>query len=111
MLCFLKCRVVKPWVVLSALVCAGLSAPVEAQRHPESAGPLPYYDPSPGTPKDPPWKKRPAFIRGPQDRYDRGLGRAFLNTAVSVPYLNYADEKYIAYYRETVAWPPRRAVL
>ena len=104
MLCFLRCRVVKRWVVLSALVWAGLSAPVEAQRHPESGGPLPYYDPTPGTPQDPPWKKRPPFLRGPQDRYERGLGRAFLNAAVSVPYLNYADEKYITYYRETVAW-------
>ena len=104
MLCFLRCCIGQCWVVLSVLVWAGLSAPAEAQRHPESAGPLPYYDPSPGTPREPPWKKRPPFLRGPQDRYDRGLGRAFLNAAVSVPYLNYADEKYRAYYRETVAW-------
>ena len=92
------------WLVVSALACACWSAPAEAQRHPESAGALPYYSTDPGTPREPPWKQRPAFLRGPQDRYQRGLGRAFLNAEDSIPYLNYADHKYILYFRDTIPW-------
>lgn len=92
------------WVTLFALACVCLSVPAEAQRHPESSGALPYYNTDPGTPREPPWKQRPPFLRGPQDRYQRGLGRSFLNAEDSVPYLNYADEKYILYYRELVPW-------
>ena len=84
---------VRRWVILFALACVCLSISAEAQRHPESAGALPYYDNDPGTPREPPWKQRPPFLRGPQDRYQRGLGRSFLNAEDSVPYLNYADEK------------------
>ena len=90
------------WMVLGVL--AVLVAPAEAQRHPESSGALPYYRIDPGTPREPPWKQRPPFLRGPQDRYQRGLGRSFLNTEDSVPYLNYADQKYILYFRETIPW-------
>ena len=85
-------------------VLAVLVAPAEAQRHPESSGALPYYRIDPGTPREPPWKQRPPFLRGPQDRYQRGLGRSFLNAEDSVPYLNYADQKYILYFRETIPW-------
>ena len=96
--------IARRWLVLSALACACWSAPAEAQRHPESAGALPYYSTDPGTPREPPWKQRPAFLRGPQDRYQRGLGRAFLNAEDSIPYLNYADHKYILYFRDTIPW-------
>jgi hypothetical protein len=88
------------------LTLVGLVRPesAHAQRHPESAGALPYYSTEPGTPHDPPWKLRPAFIRGPQDRYARGAARAFLNADDGVGYQNYANDPYILYFRETIAW-------
>lgn len=93
------------WAVLLTLAWVGSSLqPAAAQRHPESAGALPYYSDEPGTPKDPPWKLRPDFIRGPQDRYPRGIARTFLSADDGVPYLNYANDPYILYFRETIAW-------
>ena len=91
-------------IALSLALAGLLTAPALAQRHPESAGALPYYNDEPGTPHEPPWKLRPPFIRGPQDRFDRGLGRAFLSADSGVPYLNYADDRYISYFRETIPW-------
>ena len=87
-------------ILFAVSLCAILAPPTQAQRHPESSGPLPYYNTDPGTPREPEWKQRPPFVRGPQDRYQRGLGRAFLNADDSVPYKNYADDKYILYFRE-----------
>ena len=81
-----------------------MAASVQAQRHPESAGALPYYDEEPGTPREPAWKLRPPFIRGPQDRFARGSSRAFLGADSGVPYQNYADDRYILYFRETIPW-------
>jgi len=92
------------WGLLLALFCVGLVSSTGAQRHPESAGPLPYYNNEPGIRRDPDWQQRPPFLRGPHDRIQRGYGRAFLNTEDSVPYLNYADTKYISYFRETIPW-------
>jgi hypothetical protein len=92
------------WRLFLVLFCAVLVSSAEAQRHPESGGPLPYYNDEPGTTREPEWKQRPPFLRGPQDRIQRGYGRAFLNTEDSVPYLNYAEEKYILYFRETIPW-------
>ena len=95
---------------LSALLCLCLlclclvSSPAQSQRHPESAGALPHYSDEPGTPKEPGWKLRPPFIRGPQDRFARGASRAFLSADSGVPYLNYADDRYILYFRETIPW-------
>jgi hypothetical protein len=97
-------RLVRGRVLLFALLAAGTMAPVFAQRHPESAGALPYYNDDPGITKDPPWTQRPPFLRGPQDRYDRGLGRTFLNSDNGQSYTNFADEKYILYFRQTVPW-------
>lgn len=89
-----------------AFVCLfitlGVADSVRAQRHPESAGALPYYNPEPGTPREPAWKLRPPFIRGPQDRFARGPSRAFLGADTGVPYTNYADEKYILYLRQAL---------
>jgi len=82
------------------LIALGVADSVQAQRHPESAGALPYYNPEPGTPREPAWKLRPPFIRGPQDRFARGSSRAFLGADNGVPYTNYADEKYILYFRQ-----------
>ena len=82
-------------------------APLEAQRHPESAGPNAYFRDEPGNPRDPEWKQRPPFIRGPMDRYERGRSRMFLNSGDPVPYLNYAQEDYILYLRQTSIWELR----
>ncbi|MFP6642648.1 MAG: hypothetical protein VCF24_03655 [Candidatus Latescibacterota bacterium] len=82
------------------LIALGAAGSVQAQRHPESAGALPYYNPEPGTPREPAWKLRPPFIRGPRDRFARGSSRAFLGADTGVPYTNYADEKYILYFRQ-----------
>jgi hypothetical protein len=81
-----------------------MAASVQAQRHPESAGALPYYNEEPGTPREPAWKLRPPFIRGPQDRFARGSSRAFLGADSGVAYQNYADDRYILYFRETIPW-------
>ena len=88
------------WSMVAGL-CSGMGflSPAQGQRHPESAGPLPYYNADPGTPREPAWKQRPAFLRGPRDRYRRGWGRAFLNASNGLSYRNYADEKYILYSR------------
>ena len=80
---------------------------LEAQRHPQSAGPNAYFRDEPGTPRDPEWKQRPPFIRGPMDRYERGRSRLFLNAGDPVPYLNYANEDYILYLRQTSIWELR----
>ena len=80
---------------------------LEAQRHPQSAGPNAYFRDEPGTPRDPEWKQRPPFIRGPMDRYERGRSRLFLNSGDPVPYLNYAQEDYILYLRQTSIWELR----
>ena len=99
-------NVCSAWIggLLLFLVGPGLVSTARAQRHPESAGALPYYSTEPGTPQDPDWTLRPPFLRGPQDRWNRGRSRAFLNADDSIPYLNYADEKYILYFRETIPW-------
>ena len=34
-------------------LCPLLALPVQAQRHPESSGSLPYYSTEPGTPREP----------------------------------------------------------
>ena len=85
-------------------LCLSMAVLAQAQRHPESAGALPYYNPEPGTPRQPAWKLRPPFIRGPQDRFARGSSRAFLSADSGVPYQNYADDRYILYFRETIPW-------
>ena len=87
-------------VLLAISLYTALPPATSAQRHPESSGPLPYYNTDPGTPREPEWKQRPPFLRGPQDRYQRGLGRTFLNAEDSVPYKNYADQRYILYFRD-----------
>ena len=74
----------------------------EAQRHPESSGALPYYRTDPGTARTPLETAPTLPLRGPQDRYQRGLGRSFLNADDSMR-LNYADKKYNCF-RETTPW-------
>ena len=75
----------------------------DAQRHPESAGASSYYRPD--ADRTPAWRKRPQpFLRGPMDRTERGQNRLFLNADDGVGYLNYANEKYQLYYRETIPW-------
>ena len=86
------------------LLCVGLLMPAFAQRHPESGGALPYYNDEPGTSREPAWKTRPAFMRGPMDRYERGRSYLFLGADDGVPYINYADQKYILPFRELVPW-------
>ena len=86
------------WPLLLCLLCAGLIVRVEAQRHPESAGPHPSYG------LVPEWQQRPPFIRGPLDRYGRGPSRLFLVTGDNVPYQNHAEERYILWQRETIPW-------
>ena len=80
-----------------AVLCA---TALVAQRHPESDRPNQYYRDDPGVPAEPPWKKRPPFLRGPLDRHERGRTRRFLATPVSVPYTNYAREEYVFYLNE-----------
>lgn len=75
-----------------------------AQRHPESQGALPYYRDEPGVSREPEWKRRPPFIRGPLDRYGRDQSRLFLGTEDGVPYTNYAEQQYILPFRELVSW-------
>ena len=75
-----------------------------AQRHPESQGPLPYYRDEPGYLAGPEWLQRPPFVRGPRDRFERGANRMFLGTGDEVPYLNYADDRYILSQRELIPW-------
>ena len=58
------------------------SLDINAQRHPESQGPLPYYRDEPGYVSGPEWLQRPPFIRGPRDRYERGSNRMFLGTGM-----------------------------
>jgi hypothetical protein len=65
---------------------------------------LPYYRDTPGASGEPEWLHRPEFVRGPRDRYERGSGRMFLATGDNVPYLNYADERYILGQRELIPW-------
>ena len=76
-----------------------ISAPLQAQRHPESSGPLKLYRDEPGLQITPSWKSRIPFVRQPRDRYERGRTRLFLNTADSVPYLNYAADRYYQWHR------------
>ena len=85
------------WLLASAV-------PGTAQRHPESQGPLPYYRDDPGTMSEPEWLHRPDFIRGPRDRYERGANRMFLATGDDIPYLNYANSRYILAQRELIPW-------
>ena len=87
-------------LVLSFALVDGASG----QRHPESQGPLPYYRDAPGVLAEPEWLHRPDFIRGPRDRYERGANRLFLATGDAVPYLNYAEERYILSQRELIPW-------
>ena len=75
---------------------------VSGQRHPESQGPLPYYRDAPGVLAEPEWLHRPDFVRGPRDRYERGASRLFLATGDAVPYLNYAEERFILSQRELI---------
>ena len=77
---------------------------VSGQRHPESQGPLPYYRDAPGVLAEPEWLHRPDFVRGPRDRYERGASRLFLATGDAVPYLNYAEERFILSQRELIPW-------
>ncbi|MEE2659866.1 MAG: hypothetical protein VX733_15265 [Candidatus Latescibacterota bacterium] len=97
--------------LLAASVFLGGVAVSDAQRHPESVGPLSHYRDEPGTLQEPEWKHRPAFVRGPRDRHQRGRTHLFLNDSDNIPYLNYADEDYILYQRELIPWtrPPGRA--
>ncbi len=81
-----------------------LATQVDAQRHPESQGPLPYYRDEPGVLPEPEWLHRPEFIRGPRDRYERGANRLFLATGDDIPYLNYAEERFILSQRELIPW-------
>ena len=90
--------------LLAALWLLASPIPTYAQRHPESQGPLPYYRDSPGALSEPEWLHRPPFVRGPRDRYQRGADRMFLATGDDVPYLNYADSRYILAQRELIPW-------
>lgn len=47
--------------------------------------------------REPAWKLRPPFVRGPQDRLPRGRSRSFLFGGDGVGYQNYAETRYIAY--------------
>ena len=76
------------------------AVPALAQRHPESDQPNLHFRDEPGVPTAPPWKKRPPFVRGPLDRYERGRTRRFLGSATGPPYTNYAHRKYIFYLTE-----------
>jgi hypothetical protein len=67
-------------------------------------GALPYYRDDPQTRREPPWLNRPEFIRGPLDRYERGRYRMFLGTEDAVPYLNYAEDRYVLYESQPIAW-------
>lgn len=91
------------WGIVSFALLASVG-PTEAQRHPESQGPLPYYRDAPGVLAEPEWLHRPEFVRGPRDRYERGSSRMFLATGDDVPYQNYADERYILSQRELIPW-------
>jgi hypothetical protein len=84
-----------------------MTSSLEAQRHPESAGPLQYYRDDPGIQRLPEWQQRPDFLRGPRDRIERGPFRRFIYTGDGISNLNYADEKYILYLRELTAWAVR----
>ena len=90
--------------ILAAMWLLALAIPTTAQRHPESQGPLPYYRDGPGALSEPEWRHRPPFVRGPRDRYQRGADRMFLATGDDVPYLNYADSRYILSQRELIPW-------
>ena len=78
------------------LVSIGMTSSLEAQRHPESAGPLQYYRDDPGIQRLPEWQQRPDFLRGPRDRIERGPFRRFIYTGDGISNLNYADEKYVS---------------
>jgi len=91
-------------VLALGLLCAAVCTPAQAQRHPESAGALPYYRDELGVSREPEWKRRPAFIRGPRDRYECGRNYMFLGADDGVAYTNYADQKYLLPYRELVPW-------
>ena len=107
--CFLRCCVVKRWVVLSSLVCIGLSAPAEAQRHPESGGPLPYYDPTPGTPQDPPWKKAPPFsARSPRSLVTGGWGGLFSMPQLASPISTTPTKSTLRTTARRLLGPPHR---
>jgi len=101
--CFAPRRSLSKWV-LPLLLLAGLAQPLHAQRHPESVGALQYYRDDPGTLGEPEWLNRAEFIRGVTDRYERGRDRLFLGTEDAVPYLNYAEERYLLYKSEPIAW-------
>lgn len=94
------------WIPICAF-CAGLcfqASPASAQRHPESQGALSHYRDDPTVLVEPAWKRRPPFLRGPLDRVERGRSRRWLGAEDAVPYLNYAQEKYILYLRELTPW-------
>ncbi len=91
-------------VVALGLLCAAVFGPAQAQRHPESGGALPYYRDEPGVSREPDWKRRPAFIRGPRDRFERGRNYLFLGADDGVAYTNYANQKYLLPFRELVPW-------
>jgi len=97
-------KTIRGTLLTVVLLCGGFLIPVQAQRHPESAGPLPYYRDEPGVSREPEWKKRPLFIRGPIDRYERGRDYLFLGAEDGVPYINYANQKYILPFRELTPW-------
>ncbi|MEW6754301.1 MAG: hypothetical protein AB1505_25455, partial [Candidatus Latescibacterota bacterium] len=52
----------------------------------------------------PEWLNRPEFIRGPTDRHERGRDRMFLGAEDAVPYLNYAEERYLLYESQPIPW-------
>jgi hypothetical protein len=92
--------------LLFCLLHAFWPAQLQAQRHPESAGALPYLRDTPDTRGEPEWLNRAPFIRGPMDRYERGRARFFLGTEDAVPYLNYAEDRYILAVNQGVEWSP-----
>ncbi len=88
-----------PGKICLALLILFLSLPVQAQRHPESAGPVKLFREEPGLVIRPSWQRRLNFNRGSKDRYERGRARMFLNAEDSVPYLNYAEKIYFTWNR------------
>ena len=93
------CGCLRRLSLLLLLSSAPFSGPLHGQRHPESTGPLELYRDEPGVRLSPSWQNRIPFARGPRDRYERGRTRLFLNTNDSVPYLNYAEDRFYQWQR------------
>ena len=80
------------------------SLPLQAQRHPESQGPMVLFREEPGLVIRPAWQRRINFVRGPKDRYERGRSRMFLNAEDTLPYLNYAERIFRGFAAQRGTW-------